>query len=219
MSTPLAWAFLDRLLLPVLLRSLHAVRILGAPTALDATRPLLIVANHASWWDGFLVQRLARRLRPVAQLHTIMLERELRRAPFLRHTGALGLVPGSLASTRSLLKRLHALRRASPELVVQVYPQGRIVPSRRRPLGFQRGVGAIARALVDPIILPVGLHLEPLNHPRPTAFVVCGPPVPDGRTPSAEELEDHVTRGLDRFLARIDEAGEHWSDPTQEDPQ
>lgn len=209
-SNRAAWWALRRLILPVLFRGLHAVRILGEPRVPQG-RPLLVLANHVSWWDGFLVERLVRRLRPDAPLYTVMLERELARAPFLRLTGGLGLVPGSMAGTRALLRTLERERARSRDLVVQFFPQGSIYPSRRRPLGFQDGFRLVARALGDAVLLPVGIHLEPFNHARPTALVAVGEPWdPGADVPTAGDVEKRVTQLLDDVLAAVDRDGERW---------
>ncbi|MEZ4422674.1 MAG: 1-acyl-sn-glycerol-3-phosphate acyltransferase [Gemmatimonadota bacterium] len=209
-SNRAAWWALRHLILPVLFRGLHAVRFLGEPHV-PRGRPLLVLANHVSWWDGFLVERLVRRLRPQAPLYTVMLERELARAPFLRLTGGLGLVPGSMAGTRALLRALERERARRNDLVVQFFPQGSIYPSRRRPLGFQDGFQLVARALGDAVLLPVGIHLEPFNHPRSTALVTAGEPWDAGvDLPSAVDVERRVTHLLDDVLAAVDRDGERW---------
>ena len=171
-------------------------------------RPLLLVANHVSWWDGFLLLSLQRSIRPDARLTTVMLEREIRRVPFLRLLGATGLVPGSLASLRGLLKRLRDSWAKTPKGALAFFPQGGIWPSARRPLSFQPGIRRIARDAAPCAVLPIGLHVEPLNRLIPTAFVTVGTPilVHDDLDPAA--LEAAVRSCLDQTAQLLSDQGE-----------
>lgn len=185
----------------------------GAPRGLPRGLPLLLVPNHVSWWDGFILREVQQSLRPGEALHTVMLEEELRRRPFLRHLGGIGLTPGSSASLRTLLRDLEAERNRAPGMSVLFFPQGRIWPSHRRPLGFQAGVRLLARALAPALVLPAGLHMEGGKHMAPNAFLSFGAPVnvtTNDLDPGA--LEKAVEEELDAihaFLARYGEDSEH----------
>ena len=206
-----ALAGFELFFLPWMRRRVRAVRIAGLPRTLPPGRPLLLVANHVSWWDGFALREVHRRLRPEAPLYTVMLERELRRVAFFRRLGAVGIDPDSPSSVAHVLRDLRAWRRARPDSVIAFFPQGRIWPSHRRPLGFRAGVELFARHLAPIAVLPVGLHMEPLNSPAPTLFASVGAPVeagPGGRI-HAEELQGRVEAELDRILAFVAAHGEH----------
>jgi len=202
---------LRRVIIPRLLRDLDSVRFLDVPDGLPDDRPLLVVANHTSWWDGFLIHELVRRVRPSASLYTIMLEKELEKAPFLRWTGCIGIEPGDPATLRKALTTVRTLARKDPGTVVQFFPQGAIGPSRARPLGFKNGYRVVARALGNAMVLPVGIHLEMLNKRKPTAFVICASPIASGDpTPTADQLEAKVGAVLDEVNQHLDRWGEHW---------
>jgi 1-acyl-sn-glycerol-3-phosphate acyltransferase len=161
--------------MPWMRRLVRGPVVSGLPAGVPAHLPLLLAANHTSWWDGFLLRSLQRRLRPHASLFTVMLESELRRRPFFRLMGVVGIDPDSPASIRKLLRFVHSRRKEEDDFVFSFFPQGRIRPSTVRPLEFRPGIGAVARALAPVAILPVGIHFEMLEHPSPTAFLRCGP--------------------------------------------
>lgn len=187
---------------------LHAIHLSGAlPTALPAGRPLIFAANHVSWWDGFVLREVQRRLRPGWRVQVLMHEAELRRFGFFRWLGAVPLDPARPASLLGALKRVAGFARQYPETVVFLFPQGRIWPTTRRPLGFRRGVELLAREL-DAVVVPVAIHLEPLNHPAPSAFVAVGAPLLPGEAVSAVALEARVAAELDRIHAVLAEHGE-----------
>lgn len=205
--SPLALGAFELFFRPWMQRRLHALRFAGLPRDLPPDRPLLLVANHVSWWDPFVLREAQRLLRPGAPVYTVMLERELALRPFFRRIGAMGIDPGS---PRSLLAAVRALRRraaARRDAVVLFFPQGRIWPSSRRPLGFRQGIEVFAQQLAPATILPVALHVEPLNAAAPTAFAAAAPPR-EAATADAAELEHAVAEQLDRVRALLERHGE-----------
>jgi 1-acyl-sn-glycerol-3-phosphate acyltransferase len=190
-------------------RRIEAIHIAGAPPWVPRSEPLLLVANHVSWWDGFLLREIQRLLRPDAFLCVAVDEQELRRHRVLRALGGVPLQPGSRASVRALLRGLESARTAHPELSILFFPQGRIWPSHRRPLGFQRGIARIAARIAPAVVLPVGLHIEPLNTLRPHAFVsVADPLYVDARFDDDRLVERLVESQLDRTLDLLTQCGE-----------
>jgi 1-acyl-sn-glycerol-3-phosphate acyltransferase len=194
----------------------------GLPADLPRGVPLLLAANHVSWWDPFTLRELQRALRPDAPFHTVMLEAELARRPFFRRLGVVGLDPASPASLRGCIRQLRQLLKERPDGAVCFFPQGRIWPSFRRPLGFRGGIGLLARELGPLVILPVGLHVEPLNATRPTVFASAAAPLRvDGRLDVAE-LERAVEGEVDAVLTFLSRHGEdaprHWPGPLRRLP-
>lgn len=214
--SPWAWKLFQLVWWPRKRLGLRGIRLAGLPRDLPPQLPVLVAANHTSWWDGFILRALQETLRPRDRLAVVMLAAELEKRPFLKWLGGIGLVPGSAASLRGLVRSLQRERISSPSLTVVFFPQGRIWPSHRRPLGFQPGVRLVARALAPVAVLPVALHLEPGRHPAPTAWVSASHPRLD-MTWTVEELEGAVEAELRRihaYLAHIGEsAGEGRWDP------
>jgi 1-acyl-sn-glycerol-3-phosphate acyltransferase len=215
-----ALAAFELFFLPWMRRRLHAVHIAWpAPNTIPHDHPLLLAANHVSWWDGFLLREVHRRLRPGAPIQVLMTEAELARLRFFRRFGAVGVDPERTASVLGAVRRIKRQAEARPDTMVFVFPQGRIYPSSRRPLGFRRGVELIARQL-DAVVLPVGIHIEPLNHAAATAFIAIGEPMPPGSVLTAEAMEARVEGELDRIRGLLEQHGEavaeHW--PPREPP-
>ena len=188
----------------------HLVRgpvVSGLPSVVPPHLPLLLAANHTSWWDGFLLRSVQRRLRPGASLFTVMLESELRLRPFFRLMGVVGIDPDSAASIRRLLRFVRSRRQEDSDFVFSFFPQGRIQPSSARPLEFRPGIGAIVRALAPVAILPVGIHFEMLAHPSPTAFMRCGPLLTsdDGRL-DITSLSNAVECQIDAIRLQLESA-------------
>lgn len=201
---------------PWMRRRLHGEYFAGLPSKSLGNRAMLLVANHVSWWDGFILRELHRMMRPRAPLYTVMAEEQLRRVPYFRRLGVLGINRGEPASILRALRELDRHLQDHPGALVVFFPQGRIWPSHRRPLGFERGVELLLRRL--PLVaLPIGLHAEPLTHVSPSFFVSVGEPI-EGR-PTAVELERQVEVQLDAIQAFLAEHGEdaprRWPSPHQ----
>ena len=186
---------------------ISGVSISTARSNIPRDTPLLLVANHVSWWDGFLLIELQRILRPDAPFSTVMLESELRQSPFLRRIGAIGIDPDSPSTVLGAIHEVSARVQERPDTLVFFFPQGRIWPSWRRPLGFKRGIEVFAKALGEVAIVPVGLHIEPLNRAAPHVFIRAGEPVAGGEVASSA-LEAMVAGELDQILQIVSEHGE-----------
>lgn len=211
--SPLALAGFELFFLP-LMRSRVQTRIAPIPD-LPPDRPVFFVANHSSWWDPFILREMHRRMRPEQPLYTLMLQSELEKHPFFRRIGIVGIDPASAGSVRRAIRTFQRRLERHPGACVTFFPQGRIWPATRRPLGFRRGIEPFVQALAPVTLLPVGIRVEPLNDLRPTAFTLPGSPIPatsgEGLAP---RLEDEVVRLLDRIGSHVDEYGEdsarHW---------
>jgi 1-acyl-sn-glycerol-3-phosphate acyltransferase len=217
-GSPSAWRLFEVAFRPWLRTRLAGIHVGGLPTLeqLDPSLPLLLVANHTSWFDGFLLREVHRSLRPAGPLHTIMLERELRGRPILRMLGGMGFDPERPATFRKVLRGLERMPTHPAPPTISFFPQGKIFPSFRNPLGFHGGVELLARHLGASHILPVGIHLEGGNRTRPRAFLSAGPlvTVTAGASPLPRELEllvQEETRRIRDVLARWGEDGpDQW---------
>jgi 1-acyl-sn-glycerol-3-phosphate acyltransferase len=189
----------------------------GLPADLPNGVPLLLAANHVSWWDPFTLREVQRVLRPASPVFVVMLERELARRPYFRRMGVVGIEPGSGASLRACIRQLRKHLDARPDGVIVFFPQGRIWPSFRRPLGFHPGIGLLARELAPLVVLPVALHVEPLNATRSTIFASAAEPIRVNGSIDAARVEAAVAGELDALLAFLGRHGEdaprHWPGP------
>jgi len=220
-----AWRSFEWVFQPWLRRQLAGIEIRdvgGGGRSVPEIRsdyPVILVANHTSWFDGFLLREVHRRIRPGAPLRSVMLDRELRRNPVLRWIGGTGFDPGHPQTLRSAIRALAGLR--SEGVVVSYFPQGHIFPASRRPLGFRPGIDLLARQMAPVHVVPVALHLEMANRVRPTAWIVqgqaltldcpevgTGPLVAKVEPPLHLVLEGRVTQLLDHLFAHLHTHGE-----------
>jgi 1-acyl-sn-glycerol-3-phosphate acyltransferase len=216
--SPAALRTFDLFFEPWRRRRIAATRIAGLPRALPAGVPLVLAAQHVSWWDPFTLREVHRALRPAgAPIWSLMTERELRRFPYLALIGAFGMDPARPASVLHAMRWLAARVRERPDASVVFFPQGRMWPSHRRPLGFRRGIEVFARAIGPCVVLPVALHHEPLNAPAPTVFASAAEPVMVDGPVDHRALEAAAEAESDRILDFLSRHGEdapaRWPGP------
>ena len=193
---------------PWMRRRLAGIHLAGLPRGVPQGYAVILAANHVGWWDAFILRELQRACAPEAPLLTLMRENELRRYPFFRWLGVVGL-DGSPGSLRSALREVTSITEMPPW--VSIFPQGRLWPSWRRPLSFRRGVAAFARVLAPALVVPVGIHYEVLRAPQPTAFAHAAEPLPvaPGELPAVGEMEQRVAEALGRIYRLLGAFGEN----------
>jgi 1-acyl-sn-glycerol-3-phosphate acyltransferase len=113
-------------------------------------RPVLLIGNHFSWWDGFIAYRL-NDLRLHKKFHIMMLEEQLSSRLFLNKAGAFSIKRGA----RSVVESLHyasSLLHEKENMVV-VYPQGTIASIHHKPVRFEKGVERIIAGASDKLMI------------------------------------------------------------------
>src|SRR4051812_2721134 len=70
--------------------------------AIDGSKSVLLLANHFSWWDGFLLYYLNRNLFK-KQFHIMVIEETMQRVFFFKYMGAFSINKNS----REMLDSLH----------------------------------------------------------------------------------------------------------------
>lgn len=123
---------------PMMDRAFREVRFSGEGS--DAGRPILMLANHFCWWDGFIQYRLNRAFFH-RRLHVMMLEEQLLRHPVLSRCGCFSVKKGS----RSLLETLDYCQEVlrSPGNMLLIFPQGAIQSMHLSVPGFGAGAGRL----------------------------------------------------------------------------
>ena len=131
---------------------------------------VLVYANHAGFWDGFVLHELA-----VAwgrEPFCLVEEHNLERFPFLARLGAFSIRPGDAGSTLESFRYVRGLL-ARPRAAVFVFPQGRLEPSGVRPPRLERGFEVLARRCGARCV-PLALKYAFFESERPDALVAVG---------------------------------------------
>lgn len=119
-------------------RHFNEINIKGSFT--DKNMPVLIIANHFSWWDGFIANYLNNLLFQ-RRFHIMMLEEQLRQRMFLNKAGAYSIKKNSRDVVNTLNYTVELMK--DKNNIVVMYPQGSIQSVYHYPLEFEKGVEAI----------------------------------------------------------------------------
>ncbi len=113
----------------------------GNPRAVGL--PLLLIASHPSWWDGYLALLLSRHYG--ARRYLMMDAAQLARYGFFAWAGCFGIERADARDVaRGIAYAADLLRQAEPTWL-WLFPQAEITPSRARPLAFHAGAAHIVR--------------------------------------------------------------------------
>lgn len=161
------YPFFQRYTLWKLRRAFHEVHIIGGFT--DKKWPVLILANHISWWDGFWMMYLNLKMLN-RKFHFMMQENQLRKYWALNLAGGYSVKKNS----RSILQTIQytvALLKSSGNMVF-LFPQGKITSMHETQIAFESGIGEIIRRVENEIhILFVANIVEYWSNPKPSLSI------------------------------------------------
>ncbi len=168
----------------------HGERLAGA------TGPVIVFANHSSWWDPMVCFLLANLLLPQRRHYAPMDAAALTRYPILRR---LGMFPVEMDSARGAAMFLRTSRAVlASGGVLWMTPQGRFADVRA-PLEFKPGLGALALRTPGVMLLPLAIEYTFWDERLPEALLRFGEP---------QQLAEDVTleRATEQSEAALREA-------------
>lgn len=186
-----------------LARHFHAVRLSRTSVAIptNASTPLLVVLNHASWWDPLLGVFLSEQW-PHYEHFAVIDARALQRYRFMARLGFLGIEPNTYRGAADFLRYgLTLLSR--PCHALWVTAQGRFVDVRKRPLNLEAGVGHLAARLRRGWVVPIAFEYPFWTERTPEALIRIGQPLDIAReNPCSSsgwlaKIDDALTRTMD----------------------
>lgn len=164
----------------------------------DKGLPVLVIANHFSWWDGFWVMHMNRKLFG-RKFYYMMLEEELRKNIFLNRIGGYSVKRGSRSIIESLRYTIDLLK--DRENLVLLFPQGKIESGHVSRFTFEKGVQRVADEVKghSQILFVVNL-VEYYSRAKPSLYMYIS------ETPGGHDLEsaynDYYTETLRKHINR-----------------
>ncbi len=189
--SPLFLTFFRRIVRGYFRRHFRAVRISNPQFLAQQTAgPVIVYANHSSWWDPMVSVLLAHRLLPRRNHYAPMDAAALERYGILKRIGIFGVDLHSVrGAARFLRTSLDLLARDG---VLWITPQGRFADSRERPLAFKPGLAALAaRSPNGCTLVPLAIEYPFWNERLPETLLHFGKPV---------RITDQTTEETDRLL-------------------
>lgn len=152
-------------------RAFPEIRLIGEPPSDSGA--VLLIANHFSWWDGFIQYRLNREVFK-KKFFVMMREDQLIKNRVLNQGGAFSVRKGSRHVVESL--RYTARLLADPRNLVLLFPQGEIQSIYTAPFHFQKGLGYLLKQTPEnrQLIFNVNL-IDYFSDKRPSLSVYYRP--------------------------------------------
>lgn len=208
-SRPLL-AFFRRIVRHYFRRHFHAVRISGAArfsSLQDAPEPLIVYANHGSWWDPMVAFFLADRLMPKRRHYAPMDAKALQRYGILQR---IGIFPVEMKTGRGgvqFLRTGEAIARRGG--VLWITPQGKFVDGRVRPLDFKPGLAALAVRVAEQMgvcsVLPLAIEYTYWDERLPECLLHMEEAVLVRRGDTADDVEARLIPSLEKGMDRLKE--------------
>ncbi len=178
-------------------RHFRAIRLANGDRFPSAPGPLIVYANHASWWDPLSLIVISRHFLPDSSHYGPM------DAAALKHYGMfrkLGLFPVESGTPRGAAQFLRAAREilSTPNSVLWVTPEGRFTDMRTRPAVFRPGLAALVARTGACTLVPLALEYTFWDERLPEILISCGEAikVSDGQLHTAAEWSDQLAAAL-----------------------
>ncbi|MDZ7774225.1 MAG: lysophospholipid acyltransferase family protein [Bacteroidales bacterium] len=171
----------------------------------DNGNAVLVIGNHFSWWDGFFIVEVNRRLWQ-RRFHVMMLEEQLRKRMFLNKTGAFSVRKGHRSLSESLAYAGQLL--SEPENLLLMFPQGAIQPHHNTSFTFERGLEAILKKVaVPPQIVFTAALVEYFSHRKPQLDIFIKK-YSYKQIPTTQELQEQYNLFFAEALKKLDSTPE-----------
>ncbi len=169
-------------------------------------QPMIVCANHYSWWDGYIAYLIEHYLKIDGYL--MMEETQLRRYFFFTWAGCFSVDRENARSAMQSVQYAARVLKERPNRLVWLFPQGEIAPNDRRPLAFFSGATHLARLSSPSLLYPLASRIEYMAEQRPDLYISLGEPLtitpdiihqPGFLKDCTHQLEERVTAELDQL--------------------
>jgi 1-acyl-sn-glycerol-3-phosphate acyltransferase len=196
--------FFTRIVQSYFRRHFRAVLIQNAKKLQEVKGPLIVYANHASWWDPMVSVLLAQTLLPERKHYAPMDAVPLKRYPILRKIGIFPVEMGTPRGATWFLRHSEAILKSGG--VLWVTPQGRFADVREKPVTFKPGLAALLKRVPDVTLLPLAIEYTFWNERLPETLLRVGPTVEVGPHLSLEKVTSGLECLLDLEMKKLCEA-------------
>ena len=153
----------------------------------DGQKSVLLLANHFSWWDGFILYYLNDKLLK-KNFHIIVLKETMQKIKFFKYLGAFSVDRNSRTVMQTLAYAAQLLN--DPQNLVVIFPQGKLYSSFITKVNFEKGVMKVIQQANDKFqLVTAATFIENFNNKKPVVKVYLQT-YPHAKFESITELND-----------------------------
>jgi len=160
-------------------RHFRAVSVQCAERLASVNGPLIVYANHSSWWDPMVSILLAETLLPGRKHYAPMDAEALKRYPILRKLGIFPVEMSLARGAAQFLRTSEAILAAGG--VLWITPQGRFADVREE-LVFKPGLAALAARVPEATLVPLAIEYAFWDERLPEVLLRVGEPLRVGES-------------------------------------
>lgn len=170
----------------------HKIRMVGEVEKKDL--PVLLIANHFSWWDGFFISSFNRKIMG-KRFHIMMEEKQLSENRFLNYGGVYSVRKNSRDVIESLQYTIELLNNSGN--LVALFPQGKFESKYQHPLHFEKGLDWIIKKFPSEVqFIFMANQVEYFDSQKPLLFMHFEEYNYSGKT--IDEIEKDYNRFYER---------------------
>jgi len=170
---PVLQFLVEQLMLFSLRRTFTCVEWVTPPPALPRDRPVVLYANHHTFYDGYLLWLIAAHWQ---QRTPLIWMAEWDRMPIFTMVGAQPFPLDDAQRRAATLRRTIRTFRDDPQAALGYFPEGRLHPAEEGIDAFDPAfMQTLDRLFPDKLWWPIGIHLTWRTEAHPVAQVGGGP--------------------------------------------
>jgi 1-acyl-sn-glycerol-3-phosphate acyltransferase len=180
----------------IIKRNFHSVNF--NKVTLHPAKAVLLIANHFSWWDGFLLYYL-NKIYFKKTFRIMVLEETMREVKFFKYLGGFSVTKNSRQVVGSLQYAAELLNDA--DNLVVIFPQGKLYSNFVESVTFEKGLFKITEmATADFQYLFAAAFTENFDKKKPSVNICFK--VMQGNEVSANDLQDAYQQHYDQTKQR-----------------
>jgi len=185
-------------------RHFHSVRVANAGRIPPQAEPLILFANHSSWWDPLTAMILGQSLLPQREHYAPMDAMSLDHYSIFKPMGFFPVDGASMRGASQLLRAGHEVL-ARPGSVLWITPESQFNDVRKRPVEFRPGLGALMSRNGRLTCVPVAIEYTFWNERLPEILVNIGEPleIADGAMEDARTWTNLLSYAMSATLDEL----------------
>jgi len=188
----------------LLKKSFYDFRIINELPEFNGSKSIVVTPNHFSWWDGFFIYWVNKKLFN-RKLYVLMLEEQLKRYWFFKNLGCYSIDLNDNRKMIASLKYTVDLLLNSNNFIT-IYPQGEIQSYEQRPVELRDGIDFLAKkSKTDFQIIPVAFKIHYANERSPIVYARFG------KLLNSKDAAENPQLFKDEFINNLDLINSEYS--------